>query len=1255
MLCLCMAACSKSAIEESSIPVADTPTLYAEIADESASRTYLEQAKYMRWHADDEISAFLGNTLNQRYGFDGKTGANSGTFSQVSYQLGTGNPIEEIRAFYPYAASTSFDDISGKVNYIFPKLQKYGEGDTYGQGANPMVATSSSTSDTFLYFRNICGFLKLQLYGDDVTVKAILVKGNQAEKLSGASVITAEYNTDPSVAMADEATEGVVLDCGEGVVLSEDANNPTLFWIAIPPTTFEGGFTITIKGDNGKGHIQSTTKQRVITRNEYLQMPAFAVVCNQEINEEDFQENAQTEEQVVIPNNQIWYSTKNGMAYDITKGGEVDPKTLFGANLLSNIYYPEGYGVITFDGDVTKVASGAFRENKMLTDIKLSNSVTAIGDAAFLACLSLKSVTLGNQLRSIGAEAFYGATSLTSIVLPEGLETIGDAAFSDCSALTEVTLPNSVTTLGSGAFVSCSSLNSVTISEQLETLASTTFADCRSLTSVTIPAGVKTIEDHVFWGCTSLSTIYCNATTPPTLKDATAFENNAEGRRIYVPSFSVDAYQAQWSDYASSIFSPLPNNEIHYTATEKITPNYITKFGATYLPEQSTYNSETKEGVLKFESDVIKIGTETFSDCTSLTSMSIPNSVQMIDRGAFKGCSSLTSVSIPNSVKTISTEAFAGCTSLTSVTIPDSVTTIGVKAFYGCSWLTSATIGNGVTTIWDSAFNGCSSLASVTIGNGVTEIGASAFRDCTSLGSITIPDGVTTIGYQAFYRCASLTSITIPDSVTEIGSSAFRDCTSLGSITIPDGVTTIGDGAFRDCTSLSSITIPNSVTEIGTSAFGYCSSLGSITIPDGVTTIGYQAFYRCASLTSITIPDSVTEIGSSAFRDCTSLASITIPNSVTTIGDNAFTGCTSLKEFKGEGASSDGRCLIIDGTLHTFIPDESTSYTIPDGVTKIGRFAFEDCTSLTSITIPESVTMIGYCAFLDCTSLASITIPDSVTEIRASAFSGCASLGSITIPDGVTTIGEEAFHSCTSLTSAAIGNSVTTIGYNAFAGCTSLKEFKGKGASSGGKCLIIDGTLHKYIPNESTSYTIPDGVTEIGASAFEDCSSLGSITVPNSVTKIGSEAFAGCSSLTSITMPESVTLFGSAFTGCSSLVSITIPNGVSDIVPYTFQNCSSLTSVTIPNSVTMIAKYAFEGCSSLPEVTIPENVTSIAQDAFRGCSSLKTVYCKPLVPPRAYSRIFDQCTSLETIDVPDEAIEEYKVATTWAIYATYIK
>ena len=524
MLLAVLAACSKSAIEESSTPVVDTPTLYAEIADESASRTYLEQTKYMRWHADDEISAFLGNTLNQRYGFDGKTGANSGTFSQVSYQLGTGNPIEEIRAFYPYAASTSFDDIAGKVNYIFPKLQQYGEGDTYGQGANPMVATSSSTSDTFLYFRNICGFLKLQLYGDDVTVKAILVKGNQAERLSGASVITAEYNTDPRVSMADEATEGVVLDCGEGVVLSEDANNPTLFWIAIPPTTFAGGFTITIKGDNGKGHIQSTTKQRVITRNEYLQMPAFAVVCNKEINEEDFQENAQTEEQVVIPNNQIWYTTISGLPDDITHASYAssvrDPYDMFGANIVSHASQGDKI-VITFDRDVTSFgdndeydASAVFGQG--LRSIVLPNSITSIGKCAFRGCSSLTSITIGNGVKSIGKNAFDECSSLISATIPDSVIEIGAFAFYGCSSLTSVTIGSGVKTISSSVFGECSSLSSVSYSSDVKAWCEIVFdsenanplcnggelsIDGSLVTDLVIPDGIEVINTYAFAHC----------------------------------------------------------------------------------------------------------------------------------------------------------------------------------------------------------------------------------------------------------------------------------------------------------------------------------------------------------------------------------------------------------------------------------------------------------------------------------------------------------------------------------------------------------------------------------------------------------------------------------------------------------------------------------------------------------------------------------------------------------------------------------
>ncbi len=761
MLLALSAACSKSAIEERCIPPMNAPTLYAEIADESASRTYLEQAKYMRWHANDEISAFLGNTLNQRYGFDGKTGANSGTFSQVSYQLGTGNPIEAILAFYPYAGSTSLDDIGGKVNYVFPKLQSYGEGDTYGQGANPMVATTSGTSDTFLYFRNICGFLKLQLYGEDVTVKAILVEGNQQEKLSGVSVITAEYNADPSVVMADEATEGVVLDCGEGVVLSEDANNPTPFWIAIPPTTFAGGFTITIKGDNGKGHIQSTTKQRVITRNEYLQMPAFAVVCDQEIDECEFEENDQAEQQVVIPNNQIWYTTTSGLPYDITNNGQYEPCDMFGANIISHTSQGDKI-VITFDGDVTKISGhgelGAF--GKPLKTITLPNSVIEIGRAAFAGNSQMEHISIPGSVHTIDWDAFYSCTALTTIAIPESVTSIYPGAFRGCSGLSAFegkyastdgrylinegrllafasaglntyTIPNEVTAIGSYAFCQCSSLQKIVISSGVIEIHNNAFDGCTSLSIITIPDSVTRISGKVFSGCVALHNI------------------------------------------------TLPNS------IEQIDPN-------------------------------------AFMGCSMLTSIEIPSKVTTIADGLFLDCVSLMSITIPESVTTVKSVPVQGCTSLRCLyyksTTPQAYIAdlpTGCKIYvpasavetYKNAWInyTDRIVADTETPL----ISIITYIASEQVEPYYSELDATllnhAFNEATNEGVMTFDGTITTIGMSAFATNGTrnyLKSIDIPATVVEIGRYAFRQCLELQHIELPEQVVTIGYAAFEGCREL---------------------------------------------------------------------------------------------------------------------------------------------------------------------------------------------------------------------------------------------------------------------------------------------------------------------------------------------------------------------------------------------------------------------------------------------------------------------
>ena len=376
---------------------------------------------------------------------------------------------------------------------------------------------------------------------------------------------------------------------------------------------------------------------------------------------------------------------------------------------------------------------------------------------------------------------------------------------------------------------------------------------------------------------------------------------------------------------------------------------------------------------------------------------SIRKGVKVIGNEAFSSCSSLTNINIPNSVTTIGHSAFAFCDSLISINIPNSVTTIEYSTFYGCESLTSITIPNSVVTIIGNPFEGWH-------GNLYNESKAFIYEDHVLFNknkttliayraketNYTIPNSVTTIERGAFSYCDSLTNINIPNSVTTIGNQAFTGCKSLTSINIPNSVTTIGDWAFLGCKSLTSINIPNSVTTIGKCDFSSCSSLTNINIPNSVTTIGEQAFTCCISLTNITIPSSVTTIGKWAFAGCKSLTNITIPSSVTTIGNQAFTGCISLTNitipssvvamignpFKGWHGDlhNESKAFIYENhvlfnkdktTLIAYRAKE-TNYVIPNGISRIGDYAFWGCKSLTCINIPNRVTTIGKGAFAQC-------------------------------------------------------------------------------------------------------------------------------------------------------------------------------------------------------------------------------------------------------------------------------------------------
>ena len=250
----------------------------------------------------------------------------------------------------------------------------------------------------------------------------------------------------------------------------------------------------------------------------------------------------------------------------------------------------------------------------------------------------------------------------------------------------------------------------------------------------------------------------------------------------------------------------------------------------------------------------------------------------------------------------------------------------------------------------------------------------------------------------------------------------------IKNVIIEDGVTSIKTWAFYACSGLVSVTIPASVTEYGSGIFNSCSSLTTVSLPEGMTKIADSMFCNCESLTSITIPEGVSYIGSNAFEGCTSLTDISIPASVTDIGGSAFAGTPWLAQHP---------MTIIN---HILLNGSSVEgdVVIPDDVTAISDYAFQDNTAMTSVTIPDSVTKIGSGAFSGCTGLTALVLPDTIEEIPFGLCEGCTGLTEITFPASVTSISANAYRGCTGLTSVVIPDTVTYMSSGVFEDCTSL-------------------------------------------------------------------------------------------------------------------------------------------------------------------------------------------------------------------------
>ena len=742
----------------------------------------------------------------------------------------------------------------------------------------------------------------------------------------------------------------------------------------------------------------------------------------------------------------------------------------------------------------------AFENCTSITEVNLT-PLRNTGSEAFKGCTALSTVTFGEKTKL--SYGMFAQSGVESVVLYESLE-VPTYCFAECKKLVSVTFKNNIWKIGYGAFCENEKLESVIFEGSVDIIGEQAFYDCPALETFVLPDSEVTLENYCFFECENLNTLVFGQNTKIANINGASFQSTA------ITTFDVAAENAHYSvSLDGKLLLSRDGTVIYLAATGA-------DFGESYSIDAALVGQGAFCGIaikhLVFTNPETVIADFAFANCEALESITFPLSgICSIGNSAFRYTKALTSVNLEN-VKTVGDYAFS-----------DS----GLKAVILAE---GGTYGEGA--FFQSA------LEVVTVGK-LSQFGMGAFQRCTALKTVIMPaEGGVSFGESCFAYDTALETIDL-STMKVIADQAFYGCTALAKADMQT-VVKIGAYAFSDCGALHYVRFPV-VEEIGEGAFSQYDTYGQAPIFGGTGV------------------------------DAQGKAALILPETLVSLGDGAFLGCSGIQ-------------IVIFACDNLTAPD-MTGKTEEEQAEKYWNYLFAYCKELTKVVLPEGMTRIGKYAFAGCEMLETINL-SHVTEIDELAFYNCVYLEEVDLAK------------------------VETVGFGAFTGCTYLR-------SIGSTPCLVFVDEYAFSGTDLSSVNAPN-LESIGIAAFQSNARLGAFVFSQNLSYIGDRAFWGCTALIdfyysdngNLTTDGQINDYATLSDGALYTV---LPSGKLQLTAV--PGGKRAEALVVLEGTVRIDQYAGNQNSYIEKIVLPESLKLIGNYAFFGYEALSCVEFRSFVAP----------------------------------------